>query len=165
MQLDVAAANYSRRLDISDPQLYPAPVYAGPRLTVVLHSDPEGHVRGAPIDGEHARSTDVTRVRERGVKKVPRDTCAPQVTGRIGAVVEDIHVPPELAVLASTVGAKIDELSRVADYEPATGDEVARRRNEVGLGGAARERPRNQQRYREQHVDRSTHFVAPLVFV
>ena len=106
MQLDVAAANYSRRLEISVAQPDPEPVYADPRLAVVLHPDPEGHVRGAPIDGDHTGSTDITRIRKRGVKKIPRDARAPQVTGRIGAVVENIHVPPELAILASTVGSR-----------------------------------------------------------
>src|SRR5437879_1614335 len=78
MQLDVAAANYSRRLEISVAQPDPEPVYADPRLAVVLHPDAEGHVRGAPIDGDHAGSTDITRIRKRWVKKIPRDTRAPQ---------------------------------------------------------------------------------------
>src|SRR5258708_3556126 len=135
MKLDIATAagrsrgtQFARRLVISITQPDPEPV-AATGFAVVLHPDPEPH--GLAVV-EHACPTDITRVRKRRVHKVPRDISASQVTGRVGAVVENIHVPPELAMLASAVGTKIDELSRVADDPPAAGYEVARRRNEIG---------------------------------
>src|SRR5437660_1692819 len=165
MQLDVAAANDSRRLEISVAQPDPEPVYADPRLAVVLHPDPERHSKAARPTVDHAFAADVTRVRKRRVHEVPGDIRTSQVSRRVEAVVENVHVPPELAVLASTVSTKIDELSRVAEYEPAAGDEVARCRNEVGTGRTARERPRKHQRYCEQHEDRSTHCCSSRIRV
>src|SRR5229473_7451174 len=112
----------------------PEPVLANPRLAVVLHPDSEGHGKAASPAVDHACSTDITRVGKRRVHQVPRDARASQVSGWGVVVVENVHMPPELAILASAVGAKIDPLPRIAHYKPAAGDEVARRRYEVGIG-------------------------------
>src|SRR6266849_7893273 len=102
----------------------PEPVLANPRLAVVLHPDSEGHGKAARPAVDHACSTDITRVGKRRVHQVPRDARASQVSGRVVGMVENVPMPPELAVLAAAVGAKINEIARVADHPPAAGDEV-----------------------------------------
>src|SRR5207245_7294647 len=140
MKLDVAAAaglsggaELARRevVSIAQPQSEPV-VLTG--FAVVFHPDSERHGKAARPAVDHAFSTDIACVGKRRVHEVARDVRASQVSGRVVPMVEHVHMPPERAVLASAVSAKIDELCLVADYPPAAGDEVAGRRNEVRIG-------------------------------
>src|SRR2546427_3061145 len=120
MKLDIAAAaarraQFARRNVVSGVQRDPEPVTAA-GFAVVLHPDPEPRRKAAPVDGHHAKPADIARVGKRRVHEVARDFRASQMAGRGGAVVEHVHMSPELAMLASAVSAKIDELPRVADY-------------------------------------------------
>src|SRR5437867_8935304 len=112
MKLDIAAAaGRSRGTQFAcrdaGPVLQPdaEPVTAA-RLAVVLHSDSEPHGKSAPIEGDFANPTDVTRVRKIPVHKVSRDLCAFQVGRRTGGVIENVDMPPERAMFASTMSAK-----------------------------------------------------------
>src|SRR5439155_10798708 len=144
VKLDVAAAagrsggtQFARRKVVSiRPE--PKPVAAA-GFAVVLHPDPEPHGKAAGPAVDHAFPADIARVGKRWVHEVPRDVRASQVSGRVEAMVENVHMPPERAILASAVSAEVDLGTRVADYPPAAGDEVAGSRNEVRIGRTGRE--------------------------
>lgn len=134
MKLDIAAAALrSRRTQFARRQVEPvAPteseLVAATRFAVVLQPDPEPHGRAVV---EHAFPTDIARVGKRGVHQVARDERASQMRGRVEVVVDDVHMPPERAILAATVSAEVELVVYVAEYPSPAGDEVARDRNEV----------------------------------
>src|SRR5258706_481281 len=101
MKLDIAAATcrsrgtqFARRLVISVAQPDPEPVAAA-WLAVVFHPDSEPHSEAARPAIDYAFPADITCVRKRRVHEVPRDIRTSQVSRRVEAMVENIHMSPK----------------------------------------------------------------------
>src|SRR5437867_2967967 len=104
------------------------------RLAVIDEPNAEHHRLGFERV-RRSEAADVASMRACLGRQIPRNLDAVDVIRRSAgerAVIDIVHVPPELAVLAPAVSAEVRHLESVGDNPAAAGDEVARYRH----GGA-----------------------------
>ena len=96
------------------------------RLAVVDEMHAELHVDAVVGLGPPA---DVARVRVRGIEEIAGDLRAAEMP--VGLVIDDVHMAPEIVVLAAAVGAEVHVLAVILEDEAARGDEVTGRLDEM----------------------------------
>ena len=124
MKLDVAPAairsrgsQFTRREDVPIAEGQSESVVpTGFAVVLQPHAEPDGKVARAAVD--LAFSADITCLGKRRVHEVTGDPRAFQVSGRVEAVMDDVYMAPERAILAATVGAEVDLRAVVVDDQP-----------------------------------------------